>query len=861
MSYNELITLIDAVINRNGVQAITGQVLNGVLKAMVQQLGAGYALGGVAHPTDDPGTPDAPVCYFASETGTYTNFDNLTIAAGELALLCYDLNDGWSKSVMYEGFQSVLASVDNNVGTPDVQVSYNNGVLSFAFENLKGNTGAAAGFGNVTASVDDQIGTPSVSVQESGPDTAKNLAFAFHNLKGETGVTSVLVSVDNTSGTPQCAVSLNGQQLTLAFTGLKGAQGDTGVSADYPITIVNNLTTNDPTSALSAAQGVQLESEISQLEAELYDFETVDGMQLATITNQSIAADGTLSSGYNYRACAIPNNGYTRIVGHGSSYNGYLVLAFYNSATPNSSSFISGVTEPTNYTDKSFDEEIPAGTVTIVVGYSIVSPATVAVATLYKKTKITDNLEQEISDLQQDVEDIQQDITDISQSVSDLEEVEETVNQLIESEYPALYTEDDFTLDGYYNNANSGRTSGYGYTSLPLINVRKGMTIYWHKWATNSAISAVGALWCYDNDGLPFDGGNNARISFAYLTTKDYDNGEFTYIIPEGCTQIGISFSFGSYPVQDGAYIQIGDTEISLTDKMKELVNLAVEQNEVTGDKSAKYYLKGNSNIVYSSSKKLGIIAAGQSNIDGRNSYSDLPPGFVNPNAKVRFCNNTSGIFSDFQVVDGGAGNDWSFDAIVYDLLTRTTYGNLPEIYVMKKSMGGTSIDKDGATSYHWTADYEYLSSETYSLLRSFEKTIRKGEDTQGTNFEIKAFLWHQGEGDADTEAVALRYYDNLKNMLAYVRGIVGNPRLQFFCGNLSENNHANPYIGIINAAYAQLASEDPYFHCVDMRNAVLEDSWHFNYEWSIYFGQKVYDLMIDAGVISGTKINPSEPE
>ena len=172
----------------------------------------------------------------------------------------------------------------------------------------------------------------------------------------------------------------------------------------------------------------------------------------------------------------------------------------------------------------------------------------------------------------------------------------------------------------------------------------------------------------------------------------------------------------------------------------------------------------------------------------------------------------------------------------------------------------GTSIDKDGATNYHWTADYEYLSSETYSLLRTFEKTIRKGEETQGANFEIKAFLWHQGEGDADTEAVALRYYDNLKNMLAYVRGIVGNPRLDFFCGNLSENNHANPYVGIINDAYAQLASEDPYFHCVDMRNAVLEDSWHFNYQWSIYFGQKVYDMMIDAGIISGTKINPSEP-
>jgi len=271
-SYNELITLIDAVINRNGVQAITGQVLNGVLKAMVQQLGAGYSLGGVAKPTDDPGTPEAPVCYFASEVGTYTNFGGVSIVAGELALLCYDMTDGWFKETMYEGFASVGATIDGNVGTPAVDVTYNNGILSFDFRNMKGNPGqdgAAAGFGTIGATIDGNVGTPAVSVQESGPNTAKNLQFNFSNLKGETGVTSVVVSVDNTSGTPQCAVSLSGQVLTLAFTGLKGAQGDTGVSADYPITIVNNLTTNDPTSALSAAQGVQLESEISQLEAEV----------------------------------------------------------------------------------------------------------------------------------------------------------------------------------------------------------------------------------------------------------------------------------------------------------------------------------------------------------------------------------------------------------------------------------------------------------------------------------------------------------------------------------------------------------------------------------------------------------------
>ena len=293
-SYNELNALIDAYINRNGVQAITGQILNGVLKAMVEQLGRGYTIMGAATPATDPGTPDGPECYFASTTGTYTDFDGLQVVPGELALLCYTPTDGWTKVTIYEGFQTVQATIDGNVGTPSVGVSYANGVLSFDFHNMKGNPGQdgqdgqdgdPAGFGTIGADITGGVGTPGVTVESSGPATAKNLQFHFTNLKGETGVTSVVATVDNTTGNPTCTVSLVGQQLTLAFSGLKGAQGDTGSSVDYPFTIVNNLTTDDATQALSAAQGVVLQGEITQLELKVTDLE--DG---ETVLQQQIDA-------------------------------------------------------------------------------------------------------------------------------------------------------------------------------------------------------------------------------------------------------------------------------------------------------------------------------------------------------------------------------------------------------------------------------------------------------------------------------------------------------------------------------------------------------------------------------------------
>ena len=52
---------------------------------------------------------------------------------------------------------------------------------------------------------------------------------------------------------------------------LKGEQGNTGSSVDYPYELVNNLTTNDATKGLSAAQGKVLKGELTQLEAEVGD--------------------------------------------------------------------------------------------------------------------------------------------------------------------------------------------------------------------------------------------------------------------------------------------------------------------------------------------------------------------------------------------------------------------------------------------------------------------------------------------------------------------------------------------------------------------------------------------------------------
>ena len=59
--------------------------------------------------------------------------------------------------------------------------------LSDELNSNIGPKGDNAGFGTIDAEVDDNVGTPSVDVTTSGPDTAKNIHFSFHNLKGSGG--------------------------------------------------------------------------------------------------------------------------------------------------------------------------------------------------------------------------------------------------------------------------------------------------------------------------------------------------------------------------------------------------------------------------------------------------------------------------------------------------------------------------------------------------------------------------------------------------------------------------------------------------------------------------------------------------
>lgn len=105
-NYATLKAAIDAVIKTNGNQEITGAVLNQVLTAMVNSLGANYQFAGVAIPSTNPGTPDQNVFYIAIQAGTYANFGGHVLSSGITLFL-------WDGSWSTENYQISLS--DNSV--------------------------------------------------------------------------------------------------------------------------------------------------------------------------------------------------------------------------------------------------------------------------------------------------------------------------------------------------------------------------------------------------------------------------------------------------------------------------------------------------------------------------------------------------------------------------------------------------------------------------------------------------------------------------------------------------------------------------------------------------------------------------
>lgn len=113
-NYSQLQQSVKDVIKSNGQQQITGDVLQGVLLSIIQNLGTNAQYMGVATPSTNPGTPDGNVFYFAVQTGTYPNMGNLQVSASD-GLSVFVYNGTWAKAALGVALKTDITGVQKQI--------------------------------------------------------------------------------------------------------------------------------------------------------------------------------------------------------------------------------------------------------------------------------------------------------------------------------------------------------------------------------------------------------------------------------------------------------------------------------------------------------------------------------------------------------------------------------------------------------------------------------------------------------------------------------------------------------------------------------------------------------------------------
>lgn len=313
-NYSNLNSTINAVVRTNGNEEITGENLNGVLRAMVSVLGAGYQFMGTATASTNPGTPDARVFYLAIEAGTYSIFGGTAVT--EPAIFYYDTT--WHYQTLSGNFDSV-----NNISA----------LLGY----YECSTGASTAAKTITAShyVLRTGGAMTIKF------TNKNTATAHVTLNiNSTGPKPLYYQGSVTSDTNSwadgevCEVYYDGTNYYATPVLQKFGSGE--LLKD--IHIIDNLSNNSATDVLSAKQGKQLnETKLDKIKyVDQYDEEIVH----TTWTGQYLDYEGIHreATGYTTKQYAVTPGQTLYITGSTGTSASNAVAVFVNTLSGNSSS-------------------------------------------------------------------------------------------------------------------------------------------------------------------------------------------------------------------------------------------------------------------------------------------------------------------------------------------------------------------------------------------------------------------------------------------------------------------------------------------------------------------------------------------
>lgn len=180
-------------------------------------------------------------------------------------------------------------------------------------------------------------------------------------------------------------------------------------------------------------------------------------------------------------------------------------------------------------------------------------------------------------------------------------------------------------------------------------------------------------------------------------------------------------------------------------------------------------------------------------------------------------------------------------------------------IAIIKYSRGGTSIDSAAARQFgSWEPDF--VGQTGINQYDHFLATVRNAMavtdidgDGEADRLIPMGILWMQGESDgAITEAIALRYFDNLKRLMDLIRAALWVDDLPVIIGKISDSGNDKKDGKVWDYGELVQYAEEKYVR-TDANAAIVRstedynysDPWHYDSAGYLDLGKQFAEALI----------------
>lgn len=291
----------------------------------------------------------------------------------------------------------------------------------------------------------------------------------------------------------------------------------------------------------------------------------------------------------------------------------------------------------------------------------------------------------------------------------------------------------------------------------------------------------------------------------------------------------------------------VGEARTPTANEFKQVLSQVTELR-ITGDTAAasdEYF--GLDSVRLDPAHVRVFFLAGQSNMSGCNDVRNVDPSWQVPTERHMFYWDDQEPNPGFLPLSPGSSTASCSNAdpafyfgpeLGFGRELETLYPD-DQILLVKYAVGGTTLYDDWTTP---TGEYPDGGPMWNQLLQTIDDVFLE-LGTNNYTYSIEAFVWMQGESDADRNYQGNAYNSKLTNFIAGVRTELGEPELPFILGRIKDAGQ--PHVAKVRLAQQVVADADPWACWFDTDDiAFLPDGIHYDAPGMIELGRRFADRL-----------------